>query len=42
MIPLFCEIEFDAVDNKEGIDNDKKMVGIPKGIESSKFLEGLW
>jgi hypothetical protein len=27
------------MDNKESVDNNEQMVGIPEGIEASEFLE---
>lgn len=41
MIPGLGKVKIDAMDNEESVDNDKEMVGIPKGVEASEFLEGL-
>ena len=41
LVPFLCEIEVNAMDNEESIDYDKKVVGIPEGIETSKSFEGF-
>lgn len=35
LIPFLGEIEFNSMDNEKGIDNDEKMMRVPKGVESS-------
>lgn len=38
IVPLMCQVKFDTVNNEQGVNNDKKVMWIPEGIESSKLL----
>lgn len=40
-VPLPGEVEIVSVNDKEDVNNDKKVVGVPKGVEPSKPPEGF-
>ena len=42
LVPFVGQIEPDTMNDEESVDNDKKVVGIPEGVEASEFLEGSW
>lgn len=41
LIPFFSEVELYAMDDEKSVDDDKKVVGIPEGIETGNLFEGL-
>lgn len=41
LVPFFGQVKFDSVHNEQGIDNDKKMMWVPKGVEASEIIEWL-
>lgn len=42
LCPWVFEQELDRVDEEEDVDNDKEMVGVPKGIEPCEAMERPW
>lgn len=41
LVPFFGQVKFYSVHNEQGIDNDKEMMWVPKGVEASEIIEGL-
>ena len=41
LVPFLGEVEEDAVDDEEGVDDDEEVVGVPKGVETSELFEGF-
>lgn len=38
LVPFMGKVEENAMDDEEDVDDDEKVVRIPKGIETSKTL----
>lgn len=41
LIPFLAKVKEVSVNDKKHIDNDQKVMGVPKGIETSKIVEGF-
>lgn len=40
-VPLVHKIKISSVDDQQDVDNDKKVVRIPEGVEASDPIKGL-